>query len=101
MSSKVYSLLSKRFQLNHCANIVEKGDKKGRRGRKGEEEERTGNVSPISLSLHSSFFLSAQLSRPTVQITIFCPNKKISHVSVILKCLHVSNMMVIITSLAL
>ena len=87
MSSKVYSLLSKRFQSSHCANIAEKGEKKGRRGRKGEEEGRTGNVSSISLSLHSSFFLSSQLSRPTVQITIFCPNKKMSHV-----CLRDSKM---------
>ena len=87
MSSKVYSLHSKRFQSSHCSNIVEKGKKKGRRRRKGEEEGRTGNVSPLSLPLHFSFLLSSQLSRPTVQITIFCPNKKISHV-----CLRDSKM---------
>ena len=64
--------------------------RRGKKGKKGKERGGGGENrkrSPISLSLHSSFFLSSQLSRPTVQITIFCPNKKMSHV-----CLRDSKM---------
>ena len=79
MSSKVYHLHRKCFQLSHCANIVENG-KKGKKGKEGRGGGENRKRFPLSLPLHSTFLLSSQLSRPTVQITIFCPNKKISHV---------------------